>query len=129
MAARYRCRCRSAPAERWSVGAHDRSVACKSDGIELATARRRAGTTANAKSDAIGRVSHDIRTPLNAIIGFADVMIGEQFGPVGNPRYLEYLKDIRASGERVAGLIDDMGNLSRAETGKIDLSLYGRRAQ
>jgi signal transduction histidine kinase len=89
---------------------------------ELATARRRAETAANAKSDAIGRISHDIRTPLNAIIGFADVMIGEQFGPVGNPRYIEYLKDIRASGERVAGLIDDMSNLSRAETGKIDLS-------
>lgn len=89
---------------------------------ELAAARRRAETAATAKSDAIGRISHDIRTPLNAIIGFADVMIGEQFGPVGNPRYLEYLRDIRASGERVAGLIDDMGNLSRAETGKIDLS-------
>lgn len=89
---------------------------------ELATARRRAESATSAKSDAIGRISHDIRTPLNAIIGFADVMIGEQFGPIGNPRYLEYLKDIRASGERVAGLIDDMGNLSRAETGKIDLS-------
>ena len=33
--------------------------------------------------------------PLNAIIGFAEVMIGERFGTVGNERYLEYMKDIR----------------------------------
>ncbi len=38
------------------------------------------------------------RAPLNAIIGFAEVMIGERFGALGNERYGEYMKDIRASG-------------------------------
>ena len=48
----------------------------------------------------LARISHELRTPLNAIIGFAEVMIGERFGTLGNERYVEYMKDIRASGER-----------------------------
>jgi signal transduction histidine kinase len=68
------------------------------------------------------RISHDIRTPMNAIIGFAEVMIDERFGAIGNERYGEYLKDIRACGERVITLIDDMLDLSRVETGKLDLA-------
>jgi signal transduction histidine kinase len=49
-------------------------------------------------------------------------MIGERFGALGNERYVEYLKDIRASGERVVAIIDDLTDLSRIETGKFDLS-------
>jgi signal transduction histidine kinase len=63
-----------------------------------------------------------VRTPLNAIIGFAEVMIGERFGALGNERYAEYMKDIRASGERVIAIINDLLDLSRIETGKLDLS-------
>ncbi|MBN8985462.1 MAG: HAMP domain-containing histidine kinase, partial [Rhizobiales bacterium] len=70
----------------------------------------------------LARVSHEIRTPLNAIIGFADVMIDERFGPLGHERYAEYLKDIRASGERVSAIVDEMLDLSRVETGKLDLA-------
>jgi signal transduction histidine kinase len=43
------------------------------------------------------RISHEIRTPLNAIIGFADLMAKEIFGPLGHPRYREYLDHIRDS--------------------------------
>jgi signal transduction histidine kinase len=60
---------------------------------------------------------------LNAIIGFADVMIEERFGALGNERYADYLKDIRAAGERVLAIIGDMVDLSRAETGQLHLSL------
>jgi signal transduction histidine kinase len=63
-----------------------------------------------------------VRTPLNAIIGFAEVMIGERFGALGNERYIEYMKDIRASGERVIAIINDLLDLSRIETGKLDLA-------
>ena len=48
------------------------------------------------KSDFLAKVSHEIRTPLNAIIGFAEVMIEERFGPIGNERYKDYLRDIHA---------------------------------
>jgi PAS domain S-box-containing protein len=94
----------------------------KTSESELRKARRLAERAANAKSDMLARISHEVRTPLNAIIGFADVMITERFGTLGNERYAEYMKDIRASGERVISIINDLLDLSRIETGKLDLS-------
>jgi len=94
----------------------------KKDEAAQHLARRQTERAATAKADVLARVSHEIRTPLNAIIGFADVMIDERFGPLGHERYADYLKDIRASGERVSAIIDEMLDLSRAETGKLDLA-------
>src|SRR5207237_8262601 len=62
---------------------------------ELQQARRLADRAANAKADLLARISHEVRTPLNAIIGFADVMVGERFRELVNQRYLEYRKAIR----------------------------------
>ena len=93
---------------------------------ELLQARRQADRAANAKADVLARISHEVRTPLNAIIGFAEVMIGEKFGALGNERYIEYMKDIRASGERVIAFIDDLLDLSRIETGKLDLAFVNQ---
>jgi PAS domain S-box-containing protein len=89
---------------------------------ELQQARRLADRAASAKADMLARISHEVRTPLNAIIGFAEVMIGARFGALGNERYIEYMKDIRASGERVIAIINDLSDLSRIETGKLDLA-------
>jgi PAS domain S-box-containing protein len=89
---------------------------------ELQQAKRLTERAANAKSDMLAKISHELRAPLNAIIGFAEVMIGERFGALGNERYGEYLKDIRASGQRVITIIDDLLDLSRVETGKLDLA-------
>ena len=99
----------------------DLSQAKKSES-ELREARRLSDRAANAKGDLLARISHEVRTPLNAIIGFAEVMIGERFGTLGNERYIEYMKDIRASGERVIAIINDLLDLSRIETGKLDLA-------
>ncbi|MCA6123039.1 PAS domain S-box protein [Bradyrhizobium sp. WSM 1704] len=89
---------------------------------DLREARRLAERAANAKTDMLARISHELRTPLNAIIGFAEVMISERFGALGNERYVEYMKDIRASGERVIAIVNDLLDLSRIETGKLDLA-------
>jgi PAS domain S-box-containing protein len=89
---------------------------------ELREARRLTERAATGKSDMLARISHELRTPLNAIIGFAEVMIGERFGALGNERYVEYMKDIRASGERVIAIVNDLLDLSRIETGKLDLA-------
>jgi PAS domain S-box-containing protein len=99
----------------------DMSQARKSES-ELREARRLADRAANGKSDMLARISHEIRTPLNAIIGFAEVMIGERFGALGNERYVEYMKDIRASGEHVIAIINDLTDLSQIETGKLGLA-------
>jgi PAS domain S-box-containing protein len=89
---------------------------------ELQQARRLTERAASAKSDMLARISHELRAPLNAIIGFAEVMIDGRFGPLDNERYVEYMKDIRASGQRVISVVDDLLDLSKVEAGKIDLS-------
>lgn len=88
---------------------------------ELSDARREAERTSSLKSDFLAKISHEVRTPLNAILGFAEVIMEERFGPVGNERYKDYLKDIHASGTHVLSLINDLLDLSKIEAGKLDL--------
>jgi signal transduction histidine kinase len=89
---------------------------------ELRAATREAQKAAAAKADFLGKVSHEIRTPLNAITGFAEVMMAERFGPIGNERYREYLKDIHGAGMHLVSLLNDLLDLSKIETGQLDLS-------
>ena len=86
-------------------------------------ARREAERTSALKSEFLAKVSHEIRTPLNAILGFTEVIRDERLGPVGNARYLEYLRDIHASGTHVMSLVNDLLDLSRIEAGRMDLNL------
>jgi PAS domain S-box-containing protein len=92
---------------------------------ELTEAKRQAERASSAKSDFLAKISHEIRTPLNAIIGFSEVMMEERFGPIGNERYREYLKDIHASGGHLISLINDLLDLSKIEAGKLELSFAG----
>lgn len=55
----------------------------------------------------MAQINHDLRTPLNAVIGFSDVMSSELLGPVGHPRYREYACDIRDSGRRLLKAAED----------------------
>ncbi|WP_153770768.1 ATP-binding protein [Labrenzia sp. CE80] len=88
---------------------------------ELTQAKRQAENASSQKSDFLAKISHEIRTPLNAIIGFSEVMMEERFGPIGNERYKEYLKDIRTSGSLIMSLINDLLDLSKIEAGKMEL--------
>lgn len=89
---------------------------------ELKEARREAEHASAMKSDFLAKISHEIRTPLNAILGFAEVIMDERFGPVGNERYKDYLKDIHASGSHVMSLVNDLLDLSKIEAGKLELN-------
>ena len=88
---------------------------------ELLNAKHLAEKASSAKSDFLAKISHEIRTPLNAIIGFSEVMMEERFGPVGNERYKQYLKDIHTSGGHLVSLLNDLLDLSKIEAGKLDL--------
>jgi PAS domain S-box-containing protein len=88
----------------------------------LIAAREAAEAASAAKTDFLAQVSHEIRTPLHAILGFAEVMLEERFGPVGNERYKDYLKDIHTSGSHVMSLADDLLDLSKIEAGKLELA-------
>jgi PAS domain S-box-containing protein len=89
---------------------------------ELLNAKRMAEKASSAKSDFIAKISHEIRTPLNAIIGFSEVMMQERFGPIGNERYRQYLKDIHTSGGHLVSLLNDLLDLSKIEAGKLELN-------
>ncbi|SNB78180.1 Signal transduction histidine kinase [Rhodoblastus acidophilus] len=93
------------------------------DALREATRRAEVAEAENrAKTDYLSAVTHELRTPLNAILGFAEVIMDERFGPIGNARYKEYLKDIHASGAHVMSLVNDLLDLSKIEAGKLDLN-------
>jgi PAS domain S-box-containing protein len=89
---------------------------------ELINARQQAERASTAKSEFLAKISHEIRTPLNAIIGFSEVMMDERFGPIGNERYKQYLKDIHTSGGHLVSLLNDLLDLSKIEAGKLELT-------
>jgi PAS domain S-box-containing protein len=89
---------------------------------ELRNAKREAVRAVSAKAEFLAKVSHEIRTPLNAMTGFAEVIMAERFGPIGNERYREYVKDIHAAGTHLVAMLNDLLDLSRIETGQIDLT-------
>ena len=74
-----------------------------------------------AKSQFLANVSHELRTPLNAIIGFSTMLHDEQFGPLGNEKYVEYARDINDSGKHLLDVINDILDLSKAETGTLSV--------
>jgi PAS domain S-box-containing protein len=72
------------------------------------------------KSDFLANMSHELRTPMNAVLGFSELLIDKKAGEL-NPRQLDYLNDIHASGEHLLQLINDILDLSKIESGKAEL--------
>jgi len=88
---------------------------------ELAEALMAAKAANTAKSEFLATMSHELRTPLNSIIGFSEIIQEQSFGPLGAPQYGEFAKDINNSGKHLAGLIDDILEFSKIESGKMAL--------
>lgn len=84
-------------------------------------ARRRAEEANLAKSRFLASMSHELRTPLNAILGFSEVMANEVLGPMANPTYRDYAKDVHDSGQHLLDLINEILDLSRIEAGRYQL--------
>jgi PAS domain S-box-containing protein len=112
------------PERRFCAVLRDITAFKKTEG-ELIGAKHAAEEASAQKSDLLAKISHEIRTPLNAILGFAEVMLEERFGPVGNERYKEYLKDVHASGSHVISLVNDLLDLAKIEAGRLELSFTG----
>lgn len=75
-----------------------------------------------AKSQFFAQVTHELRTPLNAILGFSEAIRQEMFGPVANPRYLEYSGLIHDAGSHLLSLINDLLDNARIEAGKMEIA-------
>ena len=78
----------------------------------------RAEAASQSKTAFLAHLSHDIRTPLNHIIGFAELMRQETYGPLGNERYAGYVESIRISGERLLGFFATTLELAELEGGR-----------
>jgi signal transduction histidine kinase len=74
------------------------------------------------KSEFLANMSHELRTPLNVIIGFSELMLDQVPGPVNN-KQRQCLEDILSSGRHLLGLIDQVLDLSKIESGKTELKL------
>ncbi|HTJ58984.1 MAG TPA: PAS domain-containing protein [Devosiaceae bacterium] len=66
----------------------------------------------------LGRLSRGVRRPLNAVIGFADLIGTAAFGKIENERYLEYARDIKTAGLEIAALVDELDDFSRLRDGR-----------
>jgi signal transduction histidine kinase len=88
---------------------------------QLELALEEAQSVARAKAAFFSAMGHELRTPLNAIIGFSEMLASEIFGPLGNPRNSEYVRDIHYSGRRLLSLVNDVLDISRMDAGKMEL--------
>jgi PAS domain S-box-containing protein len=89
--------------------------------LDLIAVKEQAEIGNRSKTEFLANMSHELRTPLNAIIGFSQVMAGEMLGPIASTRYVGYSRDILASAEHLLGIINDILDVSKLETGKLEL--------
>lgn len=64
-------------------------------------------------------MSHELRTPLNSVIGFADLLREESFGPL-NEKQRKFIDNISTSGKHLLRLINEILDLSKIEAGKME---------
>lgn len=81
---------------------------------------KRIQETARLKSEFLANMSHELRTPLNGIIGFSELLADERPGPI-NGKQKEYLSDILNSANHLLKLINDVLDLAKVESGKMEL--------
>lgn len=89
----------------------------KSRKLELQNARIQEAS--RLKSEFLANMSHELRTPLNSIIGFADLLYDREVDP-SSAQYLDFVGDIRKSGKHLLQLINDVLDLAKVESGKME---------
>ncbi len=87
---------------------------------QLAEALQAAQAASNSKTMFLSNMSHDIRTPMNAVLGFASLLAKDAENP---EKVREYTKKIMASGQHLLSLINDILDVSKIESGKVVLAI------
>ncbi|WP_207456772.1 HAMP domain-containing sensor histidine kinase [Azospirillum sp. SYSU D00513] len=89
--------------------------------VELEAARSRAEQASRSKSEFLAQLGHELRTPINGVLGFADLIRTEACGPVGDPHYREFAASIHDSGEHLLDLINEVLDHAMVEAGILKL--------
>lgn len=93
----------------------------KRTSLELISTKEKAEAANRAKSVFLANVSHELRTPLNAIIGFSSIMTEEMFGPVGQDKYRQYIRDIRDSSQHLSEILGEVLDLAKIEAAELKI--------
>lgn len=103
----------------WTLLGHQTRYLLRSAALEneLRTAKAAVEEASLSKSRMFATLCHELRTPLNGVIGFADILLGQGLGPIGDQGYLDYAKDIRQCGDDLLAQVNQMLLLSRLEAG------------
>ena len=103
-------------------GFNEMLVQIQSRDAELTIAKEAAEEASRAKSSFLANMSHELRTPLNAIIGYSE-MLQEEAEERGVPEFGADLKKVHGAGRHLLSLINDILDLSKIESGKMELLL------
>jgi PAS domain S-box-containing protein len=87
----------------------------------LRAALRQAEIANKMKAAFLAAMSHELKTPLNAVLGFSEIIRDQMLGPVGHEAYREYAGDIHKSGARLLAVINDVLDVSRLEGGLLTI--------
>jgi signal transduction histidine kinase len=90
--------------------------------VELRSLNDQLARASQAKSDFLASMSHELRTPLNAILGFTEMILDDVYGDVP-PQFREPVSDIHTCGRQLLRLINDVLDLAKIESGRMELSL------
>ncbi|MDR3515692.1 MAG: PAS domain S-box protein [Azospirillaceae bacterium] len=104
-----------------TIGAHTDVTALTEAREALRIARAEADQANRAKTEFLAMMSHELRTPLNAVIGFAEILRDQLFGPLGSERYDEYVELILQSGRHLFSIINDILDIANVDAGQVTL--------
>ncbi|HTJ65741.1 MAG TPA: ATP-binding protein [Alphaproteobacteria bacterium] len=107
--------------ERWRAALLERETRLSNQAIDLAAARDAAEMANRVRGEFLANMSHELRTPLNAVLGFAEILEKELFGPLGDPRYREFVVDIHSSGRHLLEIVGNILDLTKIDAGKLQL--------
>jgi signal transduction histidine kinase len=110
-------------AEGGSVGIRIDITELKRREAELGRAADRAEAANRAKSAFLANMSHELRTPLTAVLGFSEIIANETMGPIGQPAYKEFARDIHGAGQHLLQVVSDVLDLARVEADRLELQL------
>ncbi len=87
---------------------------------ELTLRNEELARASRLKSDFLASMSHELRTPLNAVIGFSDLLLSSDYGPL-TPRQRPAVVDVLAAGQQLLTLINDVLDLSKIEADRVEV--------